>query len=228
MTQEPYADVRDMYMAHTMFLREFGLAPELVRATDAGDATRTRIVADHILLVDSVLEHHHHGEDEHLWPRLLTRAGAEAEPVVGVMEEQHGAIEKAVGAVRDEVAAWRDAAAREGGAALAGSLEQLSALLADHLAVEEQQALPLIARHITAAEWGQMVAEGGSGMKPEQMTLVFGMMAYEADPAVLQDIVAGLPPEIGPAMAEQAVQAYARHAQQVYGTSTPPRLGGGR
>lgn len=228
MNNELYADVRDMYMAHTMFRREIGLAPALVRGVVRGDAERAVIVADHLQFVDTVLHHHHDGEDTHLWPRLLTRGGAEAAAVVRVMEDQHEAIDKAGAEVRDRSAAWRVTAAPEDGEALANALQHLLALLVEHLATEEEQALPLIEKHITAAEWGQMVAEGGEGLAPEDMALIFGMMAYEAEPDTVRDIVASMPPEVGPVMAEMAGHAFAQYAQRVHGTPTPLRTGASR
>ncbi|MFJ1598513.1 hemerythrin domain-containing protein [Streptomyces sp. NPDC088261] len=214
-----------MYMAHSMFRREIGLAPALVRGVASGDTERARTVADHLDLVDTVLRHHHQGEDVHLWPRLLTRGGPEAAAVVRVMEDQHEAIERANDEVRDRAAIWRVTVDPADGAALGDALGRLSDLLADHLAIEEDQALPLIEKHITAAEWGRMVAEGGADVAPEHMALIFGMMAYEGDPDTVRDVVAGMPPEIRPAIADLAGQAFAQHAVRVYGTATPPRTG---
>jgi hypothetical protein len=43
---------------------------------------------------------------------------------------------------------------------LADTAAELHERLVEHLATEEERALPLIERHITAAEWGQMIADG--------------------------------------------------------------------
>src|SRR5690349_18724542 len=104
MSQEPLADVRDMYMAHTMFRREIG---------------RAAIVADHLRIVDTSLHHHHVAEDKHLWPQLIERVGEDAEPVVRVMEEQHGGLDKLLDEVRAGLAQWRGTADKALGAALA-------------------------------------------------------------------------------------------------------------
>ena len=37
---EPLADARDMFAVHTMFRREFGLMPGLIRAVTVGDTRR--------------------------------------------------------------------------------------------------------------------------------------------------------------------------------------------
>ncbi|MEU8633090.1 hemerythrin domain-containing protein [Amycolatopsis sp. NPDC048633] len=226
MSNEPLADVRDMYMAHTMFRREIGLASALIRGVADGDVERAAIVADHMQLVDTVLHHHHEGEDEHLWHRLLDRAGADAEPVVQVMAEQHGAIDKLLDEVRTELALWRDSADPVQGEALAESVTRLHERLVEHLAVEEEKALPLIGKHITAAEWGQMIAASAADVAPERMPLIFGLMAYEADPGTVRDIVASMPPEVGSVIGDLAAEAFVAHAQRVHGTATPERVGG--
>ncbi len=46
---EPMADVRDMYMAHTMMRREFRLLPQAVRDVAPGDTRGAAVVADRAL-----------------------------------------------------------------------------------------------------------------------------------------------------------------------------------
>ncbi|WP_460063842.1 hemerythrin domain-containing protein [Streptomyces sp. YKOK-I1] len=225
MNNEPLADVRDMYMSHTMFRREIGLAPALIRGVADGDVARAGVVADHLRIVDNGLHHHHVAEDKHLWPRLLERNAADAEPVVQVMEEQHDVVDKLLDEVRVGLAQWRGTADAAQGQALAATTALLADRLAEHLAAEEDLAVPLLAKHVTAAEWGQMIADSAGDVAPEQMPLIFGMMAYEADPSTVRDIIAQMPPEISGVIGDLAAQAYAAHAEQVYGTATPERIG---
>lgn len=225
MNTEPLADVRDMFMAHAMFRREIGLAPALIRNVTDGDIDRAAIVAEHLGIVETILDHHHRCEDGHLWERLIDRAGPDAEEVVAVMEEQHGAIEELLGRTDDLLAQWRATADAAKGAALAETTARLHERLVEHLAVEEERAVPLIEKHITAAEWGAMIADGGVGLSPEQMTLTFGLMTYEADPETVQAVIATMPPEIASAIEDLAGQAFARHSLRVHGTATPERLG---
>jgi hemerythrin-like domain-containing protein len=228
MTNEPLADVRDMYMAHIMFRREIGLAPALVRGVAAGDIERAAVVAEHIELVDSVLHHHHQAEDAHLWDRLLARAGSVAGPVVRDMERQHGAIDELLAEVRATLAPWRDSADPALGARLAAAITRLHERLVEHLATEEEKALPLVEKHITAAEWGRMIADGAADVDPARMPLMFGLMAYEAEPATVRDIIAGMPPEVSAVIGDLAAQAFAAHAERVHGTATPERIGAAR
>jgi hemerythrin-like domain-containing protein len=222
---EPLADIREMYMVHTVFRREFGLASDLVRGVADGDTERARVVAAHLDLLNVFLHHHHSGEDGHLWPRLLQRGGPEAAPVVLLMEGQHETIEKTGAEVNAALASWQataDVAARD---ELAGALDRLLVHLDDHMTLEEDQALPLIAEYITAAEWGAMVQEGGADVSPELMPMMFGMLMYEGDPEVVRLAISMMPPEVQGIIGDLAKQAYAAHCEQVHGTSSPARIG---
>ncbi|MGW3247884.1 hemerythrin domain-containing protein [Streptomyces sp. NPDC001070] len=83
----PMANVKDMHVVHTMFRREFGLTPALVRKVADGDLARTQVVADHIDIMLAALTTHHEGEDIGLWPRLMERVSGELVSLVHVMEE---------------------------------------------------------------------------------------------------------------------------------------------
>jgi hemerythrin-like domain-containing protein len=228
MSNEPLADLRDMYMVHAMLRREFGLAPALIRGVADGDTERAAIVADHLQLIESVLDHHHRGEDAHVWPLLRQRAGTEVAPVVQLMEEQHGDIEKLLAELRARLAQWRGTAGSAQGEALADTAARLTTLLVEHLAVEEERAIPVMEQHITAAEWGRAVADGSADVSPELMPLLFGMMAYEGNPDTVREVIASMPPELSSAIGDLSSQAFAEHARQVHGTATPQRIGAQR
>jgi hypothetical protein len=149
---------------------------------------------------------------------LAERAGAEAEPVVQVMQVQHGVLDKLLDELRTGLADWRGTAAATLGASLADTAAVLHERLVEHLATEEDRALPLIERHITAAEWGAMIADGAGDVDPAQIPLIFGMMAHDTDPDTVRDIIAQLPPEVGGVLGDLAAQAYAAHVRKVYGT----------
>jgi hemerythrin-like domain-containing protein len=225
MSNEPYADVREMYLAHTMFRREFGLLPALIGGVSAADAARAQVIAQHFELIQNVLHHHHHAEDVYLWPRVLTRAGQDAAPVVAAMETQHAELDKVITDVAAGLQGWQETADRAQGAVLAETAGRLTQLLTEHLTAEEEQALPLIARYVTAAEWGEMVAASAADVAPELMPLLFGLMTYEGDPAVVRAAIEQMPAEVGPVMAGLAAEAFARHAELVHGTSSPAKSG---
>ena len=219
----PSADIREMYMAHTMFRREFAQLPALVRGVGAGDGERAQLVAGHLGFVTNVLHHHHQAEDTHLWPKLLERGPEELDPVVHLMESQHADIDQGLTGIRTASAAWQDGAAVEHGTELAEALDRLLPLLDEHLRVEEESLLPLIEKYVTAAEWDEMTREAAGDTPQEQLPLILGMMMYEGDPAVIEKVLSQMPADVRPMVEGAAHQAFTDHAERVYGTATPPR-----
>jgi hypothetical protein len=195
-TGSPYADTSHMYKAHTMFRREFGLLPDLVRSVPDKDKERALVVAGHVKLVSLVLHEHHSGEDEVLWPLLLTRAPKEIAPVI-------------------LLGTWTAGAASDDGEVLAFALERLAVALYEHMGLEEKLVLPLAERHIFASEWDKLVADGAASIPPETGPVLAGMLMYEGGPDVV-------PPQMRAVLAELAPQAYAAHSERVHGTPAPP------
>jgi hemerythrin-like domain-containing protein len=215
-----------MFAAHTMFRREFGLMPGLVRAVAAGDSQRAALVADHIALVSTVLNHHHSGEDSYVWPRLLERCPQECAQLVAVMEEQHQAIHHGLLQVEKARDAWRDSAAADAGHALADAIDRLLPAMSEHLAVEEERVVPLIEKFVTQAEYANVAQKQGAEVPPVKLPAVFGMFMYEAEPAAIDLAVAEMPAEVQPVIRDLAPRAYAADAKKLYGTAAPPPVTG--
>ncbi|WP_203979722.1 hemerythrin domain-containing protein [Planotetraspora silvatica] len=221
--QGPMADIRDMYMAHILMRREFGLAAGVVRAVDGGDVSRAELVADHIALIAGVLHGHHAAEDALLWPKLLDRGSDEVATVVHLMEGHHETIDAAYQEIRKELGPWRadaDVAHRD---ALADALERLNSVLVEHTALEERHILPLAEKYITAAEWQELGTQAMNDVPKKKLPLAFGMAMYEGDPEVIKEVLRFAPfmarltmPFVGP-------RVYASYAKRLYGTATPPR-----
>jgi hypothetical protein len=225
MSVERNADTSEMYMAHAMFRREFGLLPGLIRGVADGDTRRAGVVAEHFALIHLVLYHHHHGEDTQLWPLLRARAAA-AEPVARVMEDQHKEMDTVLAEVTAGLASWRGTASPGLGASVADAADRLRHLLTEHLAAEEEQALPLMEQHISEAEWDEMVRSEAGTVAPGQITLLTGMMLYEASPQAARKIMGNAPPKARAAIANGvAAEAFARHCDLVYGTPAPVKSG---
>src|SRR4051794_12876353 len=171
------ADVRDMYMVHTMMRREFTLLPAAVRQVAHGDARRAEVVGAHIQLMSRTVHLHHEGEDLLLWPLLHERGGAEAEAIVPTMQAQHHAIEEAAEVVDRLLPVWRPTG--HGGAELADALTRLGTVLIEHMALEERELLPLAERLVTAQEWRRLGEYSLQQTPKKDLPLEFGMAAYE-------------------------------------------------
>jgi hemerythrin-like domain-containing protein len=220
--KQPGQMTREMHMVHTAFRREFGLVPDLVRGVMAGDREQSEIVADHIGVINLVLEEHHGGEDRDLWPRLHERCPEEIQPLVHGMEEQHRRIAELVLDLTTTLALWRTDGNAESRDHALNTLDQLLPVLREHLGDEEEHVLPLVEKYITGDEWDAMVATSAAGTPPDKMPLFFGIMMYEGDPAAIEDALNNMPSEVRAFIVEAAPRAYAEYATRLYGTPTPP------
>ena len=214
-------DTRDMIVVHTASRREFRLAPGLVRGVPEGDVRRAAVVAEHLDLLTNLLHHHHETEDRLLWPVLLERVPAELAPTVTLMEHQHERIHAGNAAVLEGLAPWRASASAADGEQLAQALEEVVAALEEHLGAEEEQLLPIAARHMSDAEWQRIGEEGIGGLRQSQLPLAFGMMQYEGDPEVIAEMLSHAPFLARLLMPFMAPRAFARYAKRVHGTTTP-------
>jgi hemerythrin-like domain-containing protein len=215
-------DRREMLMVHTALRREFALLPRAVRATRAADEASGSLVSGHITCLLAMLQHHHESEDAHLWPLLRDRC-ADSLASFDLMEVQHDQLAAEITAVRDDLERWQADLTLDRRDALVDRLIRVAALLSEHLTAEEHQILPLMERHLTAAEWDAMVQAGAASADPANIVLHFGMLMYEGDPETVEHALAGLPAELRPLIAEEAVAAFAEHALLVHGTATPLR-----
>lgn len=222
LTAEPYLiDTRDMTAVHTIFRREFGLAADLVRRVPAGDLDRARTVDAHLELIGRVLHHHHEAEDDYLWPLLLQRVPDELEPIVLLMEEHHQRIGAVLTRIEQLRPYWVVAPTAARTAELAALYEEHHAVLLEHLDAEENELLPIAARSLTQLEWHGLGERAMAGNSRSDMPLIFGMLAYGADPVVLAGMVANAPLLLRLLVPTLGRRAFRKHALRVHGTSTP-------
>jgi hypothetical protein len=78
--------------------------------------------------------------------------------VIHLLEGQHNGLDVLLAGVGTRLDGWTDDADSADGEALATVLQLLVAALYEHMGLEEKLALPLVERHIFAAEWEEMVA----------------------------------------------------------------------
>ncbi|GIH29267.1 hypothetical protein Aph01nite_75770 [Acrocarpospora phusangensis] len=166
----PY--VQEMVIIHRVFRRESRLLPEIVGRVAAGDAERAKVVADYYRSYADGLHHHHTNEDNLLWPKLLARVDLEAELVLR-MEAQH----EVVAATMERVAAllpeWERTAAPGLRDRIVAILREHREALVEHLGEEEERILPLVAEHITVAEWNALGEQAFRELAKESATKKF-------------------------------------------------------
>lgn len=135
-------DFTVMYATHDAFRRDLD---RLEAAAAAGTVGTPEVFAGWENF-KTQLHIHHSVEDAYLWPRL--RRAASGRPahltMLDEMEAEHARIDPLLAAVDDALGAGTD---------LVGRVQDLSAVLGDHLEHEEGSALPLIQEVLTPADW---------------------------------------------------------------------------
>ncbi|RZT27147.1 hemerythrin HHE cation binding domain-containing protein [Kribbella sp. VKM Ac-2569] len=184
------SDPWEMALIHRVIRRGFEQARAHVLA--AGAESRAAAVAAYVDFQLDGLYAHHSSEDELLWPLLLERAELSA-GLIHRMEQQHAAVHEAVDSARDAVTAWRTTPTAAGADSLSTALETVSARLAEHLGEEERDVVPLIATHITQAEWDHLGKVAFSKFKSNQRFTAMGELLATARPEEAARMLAGLP-----------------------------------
>ncbi|MFJ8039233.1 hemerythrin domain-containing protein [Kitasatospora sp. NPDC096147] len=181
-----------MVVIHRGLRREARLLAELIAAVAPGDTTRAAVLAAHFRDYRLGLHNHHHGEDELLWPVLLTRVDLEAEVVLR-MEAQHERVAATLAAAELVLPSWVSTAGEAERDRLVAVLTEHLAVLVEHLDAEERELLPLAARHLTAAEWDAMGEHFEAATPKPKLLFFLGMALEEADAAERAALLAGLP-----------------------------------
>ena len=185
-------DVRDMYVVHRVFRREFVLIPQLVRQVAAGDTARAAVVGEHARLVLAGLDMHHTGEDVLLWPKLLERDPPDAE-LIHRMESQHHRVDELIDQLTEALTRWEAEARPAVGEEVASTFDDFRVALLEHLDDEEQHILPIAARCITQEEWNSLGQHGAEKMSKAQLPLMFGALLEEATPEERKFMLALVP-----------------------------------
>jgi len=185
-------DTHDMIVVHRVFRREIDLMPRLIQSVPDGDTARARVLADAFADYQLGLHFHHSGEDELVWPLLLARIDLEADSVLR-MEAQHEVVARTLKEAAQRMTAWRSAPSAVMAAPLVAALTEHRAALLEHLDDEEEHILPLIAEHLTVAEWARLGERFAEEVPRSKMLFFLGMILEDADPAERQAMMANLP-----------------------------------
>ena len=168
-------DVRDMAIVHRTFRNAYEESALLVRAAPSPSPGRVTFLADHIDFGIAALHHHHEGEDELLYPKLIQRVPEQA-PMTEQVEHEHLVIKTALEAASAACAAWRQRPSAETGEALAAALDHLNAVVQPHLDDEENKVVPLAAVTLTQQEWDAMGKQGVAWIPRNKRGIAFGMI----------------------------------------------------
>src|SRR4051794_25311465 len=194
------ADMTMMYVMHHAFRRDLSRFAEAVAVTPVQDRATWRALAARWDRFFTVLHHHHTVEDRYIWPFLMQRADADERETLQAMEEEHEHIDPLLTSVAEGFAALSGdrlpADAEDLRAALRVRVAATRDTLGRHLEHEETQAIVILQRHSTTADWHRIEKEEIGGHKiAVPLPFVVGWAA-EGVPAKERDLVfatAGMP-----------------------------------
>ncbi len=194
-SQLPLADTSDMIGFHRIFREALSAAPRLVGSAPDGDVNRAEHVASYYDNVLRLLHAHHEGEDELLTPKLVERQPDSAELILRVAA-QHEDVLAALAAAETAVQMWRGdpSAARRDDAV--DALAALDATLVPHLDEEEREMLPIAARCVNVAEWGELPAHGMRTFSGDKLWLILGLIQEQMTLGQIADMEAHMPPPV--------------------------------
>ena len=156
-------DVFAMYLMHHAFRRDLAAFAAAVPLTPVEDRATWRRLHERWELFSTVLHKHHSGEDAGLWPLLLERVDAAGDAqgrrTLEAMEAEHDDIDPTLQACAEGLARLAESPDADARAALAVRLVAARELLAAHLRHEECDAMALVQRHLTQADWDHVEHE---------------------------------------------------------------------
>jgi hemerythrin-like domain-containing protein len=175
MSREEPIDVRDMAIVHCTLRTAYDESARLVRAEPVPSPERVGFLADHIDFSINMLNIHHDGEDELLYPKLIERVPEQAAMTEEVGHE-HELVKTALDDASTACASWREQPSAETGEAQAESLDQLNSVSQHHLDDEEQDVVPLAAVTLTQQEWDELGKHSVAEIPRNKRPIAFGMV----------------------------------------------------
>lgn len=184
-------DMTMMYVMHHAFRRDLAAFAAAAAATPVTDREAWRALDARWKVFGFALHHHHSGEDAGLWPLMAARATDAERTVLDAMEAEHAEIDpilEACGAGFARLAATADEDAR---AALAVRLVAARERLGHHLRHEETDAIPILQRVLTDADWQALEEEHfKAGISPTQIRTLVPWVLEGLPDAVRRDLFA--------------------------------------
>jgi hemerythrin-like domain-containing protein len=142
-----------MGVTHDALRRDLGRTADVLQSPRIDDRQRAA-VADHTQWMMAFLHAHHLAEDHGLWP-LVRRTDPAAGPLLDRMDADHARIAPEVDRLDAVAAMFHDDGSPGARNEFMESLTALEEVLLPHLRREEDEAMPLVSRTLTVAQWQQ-------------------------------------------------------------------------
>jgi hypothetical protein len=178
-------DLTVMHALHDAFRRDLDTLTRAAAALGDDPDAHERLRIGWSVLADQ-LHHHHTVEDDQLWPlvRRSWQGSPDALDVLDAMEEEHELVDPALAAVGAAVAS---------GAPPADALDRLHAVVREHLAHEEAEAMPLITAAVTARDWNAFSARQARSLGVRGAAEFFPWLLQGQDPVRTERVLGVLP-----------------------------------
>jgi hypothetical protein len=155
------------YAFHHGFRRDLDDFSRAAANTPGDDHRAWRALLLRWDLFGIMLEYHHNNEDLLVWPLLRERCAEAGDPDSSILdrtEAEHDAIDALLPSVRDAIAACASGRtpAESGVREL---LEEARVVISGHLAHEERDALRVLQRYLSAAEWDELQGQFRKGLR---------------------------------------------------------------
>ncbi|MEY9849122.1 hemerythrin domain-containing protein [Streptacidiphilus sp. MAP5-3] len=183
-----------MLLAHRAMSRDLEcLARAAAVLAERPDAARARALAKYADQLLHLIEHHHTGEDDVLWPELAKR-GADPE-ALELMAAEHGELAELLqqtGRAAADLTTDHSAALR-----LSAAASDTHSLLTRHAADEEDQLLGRLAPHLTDEVWDALRKHMMKTQAPWALTFLPPWLAAVATPEERSGVPAPLIAKLG-------------------------------
>jgi Hemerythrin HHE cation binding domain len=182
---------------HQALRREFRMLAELASWAPAEDAARAGDLTAHADLLARVLMQHHATEREHLWPALFRSIPAARQDavrtVVADWTSRAALLDHGLRDLSTVGRQWAVATTPPARDAFARGCARVADAVDGHLAAEEADLLPLLARHLPDHAWTAVRRATRTSLSGREQMLVLGLALEDACAIDRARLLAGLP-----------------------------------
>lgn len=223
-TSEAPADTTMMRIVHDALRRDLARARAALSGTDTS-GPQLRAIGAHLLWLMDFLHAHHASEDDGLYPFVRQRADAAALQVIDRMAGDHAMVAAASAEVEKAATALVSGASDGVVHHTLDALDALTGALLPHLRSEEDEAMPIVSRLISAAEW--QVIEKKHNLDPKskaQLGFEGHWLIDDASSADRATVLGLVPPIPRVILLHGFARRYRRHVARCWGQGAkPPR-----
>jgi hemerythrin-like domain-containing protein len=209
-------DTSDMIAIHDTIRRAIRDAPGQIKAVGDGDTQRARRVAEYLTEVFWLLQVHHEGEDELLYPLLEERLPQHKE-LFSRMEAQHASVCTGLDRAARATEKFGASGSAADGRVAADACESLLAPISEHLLDEEVNVLKLASRVISPPEWGALPSHALSQYRGDRVWLPFGLALEPMSHQMRDNLLSHLPPPVLAMWTDGGSDAFAEEMAAIRG-----------